>query len=245
MLPIKISHVTDRLLVNTKQFWLKMDTDHRPFSAATTCSQTALDLLKRPKQGTGCRNHWLTRLDCSVFNFCDAMDGTQSLSMLPLAQNYTQKTQCKTDSMRTSALLPWPGWHPENRNTQGREPRTHNPTLHWRGIPNYLLKVASYACCPNNSTDLPHQDLSGPEAEAKKNSAFGTQGCHSSHTSLLSKDVQHHPSLVAMGAIKETGKCSKIGPWPWPRAHKTLATDLCNLPDPERTVSSARELSGF
>lgn len=184
MLPIKISHVTDRLLVNTKQFWLKMDTDHRPFSAATTCSQTASDLLKRPKQGTGCRNHWLTQLGCSVFNFCNAMDGTQSLSMLPLAQNHTQKTQCKTAWEHQRYFS-----DPDDTQRTVTAARTHNPTLHWRGIPNYLLKVASCACCPNNNTDLPHRDLSGPQAEAKKNSAFGTQGCHSSHTSLLSKDV--------------------------------------------------------
>lgn len=166
------------------------------------------------------------------------MDGSQSPSMLPLAQNHTQKTQCKTAWEHQRYFL-----EPDDTQRTVTAARTHNPTLHWRGIPNYLLKVASCACCPNNSTDLPHRDLSGPQAEAKKNSAFGTQGCHSSHTSLLSKDVEHHPSLVAMGAIKETGKCSKNGPWPWPRAHETLATDLCNLPDPERT--SARELPEF
>lgn len=167
MLPIKISHVTDRLLVNTKQFWLKMDTDHRPFSAATTCSQTALDLLKRPKQGTGCSNHWLNRSDCSVFNFCNAMDGTQSLSMPPLAQNHTQKTQYKTAREHLSYFP-----DPDDSQRTATASRTHNPTLHWRGIPNYLLKVVSCAC-PNNSTDLPHRLILAQKQRQRRTQPLG------------------------------------------------------------------------
>lgn len=181
ILPTKIGSPTAS---NTKQLRNRHRPQAVPRPPTTACSLTALELLKRPKQA---RN----RLEQPPTNWTILI--SVMLGIEPRAfQCYTE------DTMKALKLLPWLRWNPERWQLR----RADNPTLHWEDIPNYLLKVALLS-----QTTQQHwpstQAHPRPRAEVKKDSAFGTQGCHSSPIPAI-KGVYGPPFLIARGAIEET-----------------------------------------